>query len=41
MATHVFQVFWTFLPEATEALESAGRFAQEIGARPGLAATGS
>jgi monoterpene epsilon-lactone hydrolase len=41
VATHVFQVFWTFLPEATEALESAGRFAQEIGAAPGLAATGS
>ena len=30
VATHVFQVFWSFLPEATEALESAGRFVQEI-----------
>jgi monoterpene epsilon-lactone hydrolase len=30
VATHVFHVFWTFLPEATEALESAGRFVQEV-----------
>ena len=30
MATHVFQVFWSFLPEATEAIESAGRFAREV-----------
>jgi acetyl esterase/lipase len=30
VATHVFQIFWTFLPEATEALESAGRFAREV-----------
>jgi epsilon-lactone hydrolase len=33
VATHVFHVFWTFLPEATEALESAGRFVNEIGDR--------
>ena len=32
VATHVFQVFWSFLPEATEALESAGGFARD-GAR--------
>jgi acetyl esterase/lipase len=30
VATHVFQVFWSFLPEATEALESAGRFVREV-----------
>ena len=24
--THAFQMFWTFLPEAVEALASAGRF---------------
>jgi epsilon-lactone hydrolase len=35
VATQVFQVFWSFLPEATEALESAGRFVQEVStARP-------
>jgi epsilon-lactone hydrolase len=36
VATHVFHVFWSFLPEATEALESAGRFAREVGS-PGTA----
>jgi epsilon-lactone hydrolase len=30
VATHVFQLFWSFLPEATEALESAGRFTREV-----------
>jgi monoterpene epsilon-lactone hydrolase len=30
VATHVFQVFWSFLPEAAEALESAGRFVREV-----------
>ncbi len=30
VATHVFHVFWSFLPEATEAIESAGRFAREV-----------
>jgi epsilon-lactone hydrolase len=30
VATHVFQIFWTFLPEATEAIESAGRFARSV-----------
>jgi epsilon-lactone hydrolase len=30
VATHVFQLFWSFLPEATEALESAGRFTREL-----------
>ena len=30
VATHVFQVFWSFLPEASEAIESAGRFAREV-----------
>ena len=27
---HVFQLFWSFLPEAAEALEAGGRFAREI-----------
>jgi hypothetical protein len=26
---HVFHLFWPFLPEAAEALESAGRFASD------------
>jgi monoterpene epsilon-lactone hydrolase len=26
---HVFQLFWSFLPEAAEAIEAAGRFARE------------
>jgi acetyl esterase/lipase len=30
VATHVFQVFWSFLPEATEAIETAGRFTREV-----------
>ncbi len=30
VATHVFQTFWSFLPEAAQALESAGRFAREV-----------
>jgi monoterpene epsilon-lactone hydrolase len=28
---HVFHLFWSFLPEAAEALEAAGRFARETG----------
>jgi epsilon-lactone hydrolase len=32
---HVFQLFWSFLPEAAEAVEAAGRFARESGAREG------
>ena len=28
--THVFQVFWSFLPEATDALHQAGRFAHGV-----------
>jgi len=27
---HVFQIFWSFLPEAADALESAGRFARDL-----------
>jgi len=27
---HVFQLFWSFLPEAAEALQKAGRFAREV-----------
>jgi epsilon-lactone hydrolase len=28
---HVFQLFWSFLPEAAEAIQAAGRFARELG----------
>ena len=28
--THDFHVFWSFLPEAADALEHAGRFAREV-----------
>jgi monoterpene epsilon-lactone hydrolase len=38
--THVFQVFWSFLPEASEALESAGRFVQEVCAEDARTALG-
>jgi monoterpene epsilon-lactone hydrolase len=27
---HVFQIFWSFLPEAADALESAGRFSRQL-----------
>jgi epsilon-lactone hydrolase len=30
---HVFQLFWSFLPEAAEAVEAAARFARDSGAR--------
>jgi monoterpene epsilon-lactone hydrolase len=40
--THVFQFFWSFLPEAADAVERAGRFAREIaGGRDGLVARGA
>jgi epsilon-lactone hydrolase len=42
---HVFQLFWSFLPEAAEAVEQAGEFAREIrasaGAEDGADATGA
>jgi hypothetical protein len=28
--THDFQVFWSFLPEAADALQQAGAFARDI-----------
>jgi len=28
--THVFQVFWSFLPEAADALQQAGAFVREM-----------
>jgi acetyl esterase/lipase len=31
---HVFHLFWSFLPEAAEALHAAGRFAREVGWEP-------
>jgi epsilon-lactone hydrolase len=43
VTTHVFQVFWSFLPEATEAIDHAGRFAREVAVpahRGGVAAVG-
>jgi len=30
VATHDFQVFWSFLPEAADALKQAGRFARDV-----------
>jgi monoterpene epsilon-lactone hydrolase len=30
--THVFHVFWSFLPEAASALEAAGAFVRDVGA---------
>jgi epsilon-lactone hydrolase len=33
--THVFHFFWSFLPEAADALHQAGRFAHEVAATPG------
>ncbi|HTE61760.1 MAG TPA: alpha/beta hydrolase fold domain-containing protein [Solirubrobacteraceae bacterium] len=36
--THVFQFFWSFLPEAADALERAGRFASAIAAAPAAVA---
>ena len=30
VATHDFQVFWSFLPEAADALQQAGRFARDV-----------
>jgi epsilon-lactone hydrolase len=38
--THVFHIFWTFLPEAADALHQAGEFAREVTARPEQAAGG-
>ncbi|HEX6425911.1 MAG TPA: alpha/beta hydrolase fold domain-containing protein [Acidimicrobiales bacterium] len=34
VATHDFQVFWSFLPEAADALKQAGRFARNVLASP-------
>jgi monoterpene epsilon-lactone hydrolase len=38
--THVFHVFWTFLPEASEAIEAAGRFVAEVSAEEPRTALG-
>jgi epsilon-lactone hydrolase len=35
---HVFQFFWSFLPEAADAVERAGQFASEVAAGNGLVA---
>jgi acetyl esterase/lipase len=37
VATHVFQIFWSFLPEAADALHEAGRFARDVASGPGTA----
>ncbi|MGH3240681.1 MAG: alpha/beta hydrolase fold domain-containing protein [Spirillospora sp.] len=45
-AAHVFHLFWSFLPEAADALEQVGRFVRELNPRnpneaaPGLRAAG-
>ena len=40
-ATHDFHIFWSFLPEAADALGGAGRFARDIrAAGDGHGATG-
>jgi monoterpene epsilon-lactone hydrolase len=36
-ATHDFQIFWSFLPEASDALEQAGEFVRSVHARAGHA----
>jgi monoterpene epsilon-lactone hydrolase len=36
--THDFHIFWSFLPEAADAVHEAGRFARQV--RAGQAATG-
>jgi epsilon-lactone hydrolase len=38
VATHVFQIFWSFLPEAADALHEAGRFVREVSAAPAVKA---
>jgi acetyl esterase/lipase len=34
---HAFQLFWSFLPEAADAMEAAGAFIRERAAEPGRA----
>ena len=34
---HAFQLFWSFLPEAADAMEAAGAFIRELAAEPGRA----
>lgn len=43
VATHDFHVFWSFLPEASDALEQAGAFVRDVGQRPsrGRSSTGT
>jgi acetyl esterase/lipase len=38
--THSFQIFWSFLPDAREAIEQAGRFIHPIADGRGYAAAG-
>jgi epsilon-lactone hydrolase len=38
--THSFQIFWSFLPDAREAIEQAGRFIEPIAAGRGYSAAG-
>jgi acetyl esterase/lipase len=39
VATHLFHLFWSFLPEAADALQHAGRYAR--GTHPNVATTGT
>jgi acetyl esterase/lipase len=39
VAPHVFQLFWSFLPEAANAIEQAGQFVREVQLRVADAAT--
>jgi acetyl esterase/lipase len=40
VAAHVFHVFWSFLPEASDALRQAGRFIREVHSIAGATSTG-
>jgi epsilon-lactone hydrolase len=37
--THVFHIFWTFLPEAMDALAEIGQFVRDVTATPADAAS--
>jgi epsilon-lactone hydrolase len=37
---HAFQLFWSFLPEAADAMEAAGMFIREVATNPGSARPG-
>jgi acetyl esterase/lipase len=41
VTTHDFHIFWSFLPEAADALEQAGAFVRRVRSRTGAQSTGS